>query len=86
MSLDAVKLREHYNGAYLPSSMLVHCNNYFTYICENTNNLIRGLVPANPQQIEVFAKAKLPDARKVKSLLDDTKQLLKDNSSKWWPK
>lgn len=72
------------HNEFLFKDMLVHCNNYFVYICGNINSMLAQCAPFLSQQ--AAATKYLEDAKKVKSMLAEIKKSLEKNSERCLPK
>ena len=81
------------SDGFPPMEILVHCNNYFVYICQNINSRVAGRIQLKTDVIETSLKEikKLASdyagpSRGVRSMLLEVKTLLQRNSTRLWPK
>lgn len=89
----AQRHRNNGQNGFPPKDILVHCNNYFVYICGQINSMLTHSVQSQPQQIVVAASdlqsaaiSRLQGAKKVKSMLNTTRDYLLHNSATCFPK
>jgi hypothetical protein len=72
-------------GSFNPKDIRKHTKNYFDHMCSQWNNFI--ILPNVAHQNIAKTFKDWPEAAKgVKDMLEQTKQLLEDNSKKWLPK
>ena len=71
-------------GIFHPKDIRKHTKNYFDHMCASWNNAVQAKFTQQnfASSFEVFPEA----AKGVKDMLEQTKQLLENNSKKWFPK
>ena len=73
--------------AFPPSSIRIHCKNYFTHMTQNFENIYNDSTARKTKGVSLILNSKyLESAENVLIMLIQTKLLLTLNSKRWFPK